>query len=249
MYLFVLFRPLFWCWVNLFTAAIDLIKYLITCNWFWLIGSNNIYTRADWAQSPVKSNKIHVKENQSLTLTCESEGGLTFKWIEQICHFTQIRISWNRNWVWVRVKQFWHQCTLLSQYLESFSLLKAPSSAFAIQHPWWVNLDMKAGTFSKEKALAGTFSEYCATSFYINVQIVKHYDYWLLWLLQAGLLIPRWRGGSTPSWRTPRMKGDTAQFYHFPRLHSSPRSAPPQLHQCVSTACRGSTQCSHVNNM
>ena len=114
MYLFVLFRPLFWCWVNLFTAAIDLIKYLITCNWFWLIGSNNIYTRADWAQSPVKSNKIHVKENQSLTLTCESEGGLTFKWIEQICHFTQIKISWNRNWVWVRVKQFWHQCTLIT---------------------------------------------------------------------------------------------------------------------------------------
>ena len=40
-------------------------------NWFWLIGSN-IYILTGILS--VKSNKIHVKENQSLTLTCESEG-------------------------------------------------------------------------------------------------------------------------------------------------------------------------------
>ena len=30
------------------------------------------------------------------------------------------------------------------------------------------------GTFNKEKALVGAFFEYGATSFYINVNIVKH---------------------------------------------------------------------------
>ena len=49
----------------------QLIKYLMISNWFWLIGSN-IYILTGILS--VKSNKIHVKENQSLTLTCESEG-------------------------------------------------------------------------------------------------------------------------------------------------------------------------------
>ena len=72
-----------------------LIKYLIISNWFWLIGSN-IYILTGTLS--VKSNKIHVKENQSLTLTCESEGTEVVsleigKWFQRSIE------SWARNQV------------------------------------------------------------------------------------------------------------------------------------------------------